>query len=373
MKLRFFPLAAVALLAACSSAPSGQDYTVTVGVPETDNGKTAFIINYDTGDKIDSVMVADGKAVFTGKVESPVLARVIVDGNRAGSFILEGGDISVGENGEVSGTELNDRIFKDIDGLDRFDKQLEALPDDSTKQAKTEVIMNAYKAYADSIVKANSDNPIGYFFFLQRAYEMDLGQLDAAVAAYPAMKNYKRVQNLREALIQKDKTSPGHKFVDFTIKNDTLTQSLSDYVGKGRYTLVDFWASWCGPCIRETKVLKQIREDFKDQPLDILGVAVWDEPENTLRAIEQHQLPWPQIINAQTVPTELYGISGIPCIILFSPDGTILFRDKQGQELIDAVREALAAPAEGAPQAVAGGSGATVAATEVAAPSAGSL
>jgi hypothetical protein len=88
-------------------------------------------------------------------------------------------------------------------------------------------------------------------------------------------------------------------------------------------------------------VLKKIREEFEGQNLDILGVAVWDEPQNTEAAIKRHQLPWPQIINAQSIPTDLYGIPAIPCIILFGPDGTILSRDKQGDELIQSVRDAL--------------------------------
>ncbi len=80
-------------------------------------------------------------------------------------------------------------------------------------------------------------------------------------------------------------------------------------------------------------MIKEILEEYGPKGLEVLGVAVWDEPQNTLRAIENHQLPWQQIINAQTVPTDLYGISGIPCILLIAPDGTILSRDKQDEEL----------------------------------------
>ena len=64
-----------------------------------------------------------------------------------------------------------------------------------------------------------------------------------------------------------------------------------------------------------------------------MGVAVWDEPENTLAGIEQHQLLWPQILNSQYIATDLYGIPSIPCLVVIDPDGTIIARDRQGDDL----------------------------------------
>ena len=74
----------------------------------------------------------------------------------------------------------------------------------------------------------------------------------------------------------------------------------------------------------------------------MLGVAVWDKVDDTIGAIKQHELPWDCILDAQSVPTDLYGIMGIPCIILFGPDGTILSRDKQDDDLKADVDAALA-------------------------------
>ena len=342
MKLKFLPLAAATLLTACTAAAAGDDYKVTVTLPQSANGATAFIVDYDNGAKLDSVMVENGKALFSGKIDKPVLARIVVDGNRVGNFILESGDISFGRNTPVKGGALNASLDKAMAGVETFQKKAQALPQDSTYQAGMEQLSGEYDAYMDSVIRANADNPVGYLFFLQQAYELDLPALRETLEKYPSMKGYSRTAKLLAALEQKEKTQPGNKFLDFTIKNDTVSQSLSDYVGKGRYTLVDFWASWCGPCIRETAVIKELYNKYSDKGLEVLGVAVWDQPENTLKAIEQHQLPWNQILDAQTIPTDIYGISSIPCIILFDPQGKIVSRDKQDAELTADVDAAMA-------------------------------
>jgi hypothetical protein len=74
----------------------------------------------------------------------------------------------------------------------------------------------------------------------------------------------------------------------------------------------------------------------------MVGVAVWDRREETLRAIQEHNLPWKQIVDAQSIPTNLYGVNGIPHIMLFAPDGTIVARNLRGSALRAKVAEVLA-------------------------------
>lgn len=331
-----------AALAACTATAATDTFTVTAEFPEDFDGASAFLVNFDTGEKIDSVEVDGNKTVFTGSVEKPLMARIMVEGNRTPMFVLEPGDIYVSSH-ECKGTKLNDLNQAMWQRMKEYGDQYNALPQDSTGDAARERVMEAYENYCDSVFKANADNPIGYALFLDQSYQMTLPELEAALAEHPSLKDYKRIGKLLAAAKNKAATSPGSKFVDFAITNDSTTQRLSDFVGKGKPVLVDFWASWCGPCIRETKVIKQILEEYGPKGLEVLGVAVWDEPQNSVRAIEQHQLPWSQILNAQTVPTDLYGISGIPCILLIAPDGTILSRDKQG----DALRADVKAMMEG--------------------------
>lgn len=328
-------IAAVTLTAATLSAQAAT-YKVTANLSEDENGLTAYIVNYDNGNKIDSVVVADNQAIFTGDINDALLARLIIDGNRYGTFILEEGDITM-SNGEAIGTPLN---YK----MKTFNAQAEAIGEvfqNAQTDGEKRAIYGVYNDLVQETCQNNIDNPIGYYLFIQSAYEMSLQELQAALEKTPSLKKYERVNKLVEAMQRKELTSVGHKFADFEITYNGKTERLSDYVGNGKYVIVDFWASWCGPCIRQAAVLKEIYNEYHSQGLEVLGVAVWDEPENTLEAIESHGLPWHNILNAQNIPTDLYGISGIPCIILFGPDGTILSRDKQGDELKEDVRKAM--------------------------------
>ena len=146
-------------------------------------------------------------------------------------------------------------------------------------------------------------------------------------------KNQSETISAQDGLSQ-EATDKTVMFTDFTIKQEDGTEvSLSDYVGKGKYVLVDFWASWCAPCVAELPNLKSVYEKYKGDNFEILGVAVWDKTKDTKKAIEEHKIPWPQILNAQKIPTDLYGIQGIPHIILFGPDGEIIKRDLRGEAI----------------------------------------
>ena len=125
----------------------------------------------------------------------------------------------------------------------------------------------------------------------------------------------------------------GDKFADFAVEYEGKTTRLSDYVGKGQYVLVDFWASWCRPCRQEIPNLIAAYNKYKEKGLQVLGIAAWDKPEDTKKAIAEEHIPYPQIINSQKIATDIYGISGIPEIILFAPDGTIVARGLRGKQI----------------------------------------
>lgn len=330
------------VLVGCGGSSSIRQYTVSVPLTESENGMTALLVDYDSGQPVDSTIVEEGGAIFSGLVDAPTLVRVIVDGDRLGQMILEPGDILFSRAiRSATGSPLNERLNRLSEEESKILTAMRALDEsDSLYVDKAGVLEARYDSLNRSTFLNNTDNPIGYMAFIDRAYEWSLDTLDAKLKQYPQFASSKRLANLRRSLELKKTTSPGNPYKDFVVEYNGISQKLSDYIGNGKYTLVDFWASWCRPCIQETKTIKNLYSVFGPEgsgQLNVVGVGVWDEPQNTLKAIEENELPWPSILNAQSIPTDIYGIPAIPCIILIGPDGTILSRDKQGQELIEEV------------------------------------
>ena len=211
------------------------------------------------------------------------------------------------------------------------------------QQAKTselyEKVVGEVKEFCQKTIKKNRNNEVGLEAFKNVQFMLDADELEATVQSLgDSLKANPAVRRVIESLNAKKATKEGQPFADFTIVQDpenpeTSTVSLSDYAGKGKYLLVDFWASWCGPCKAEIPNIKAVYEKYAGEDFDVLSVAVWDKPEATVEAAAEHGVTWNQIINAQKVPTDLYGIDGIPHILLIGPDGVILKRNLRGEDI----------------------------------------
>ncbi|WP_418990771.1 redoxin domain-containing protein [Alistipes sp.] len=355
---RFTLLAAVAAMM-CACCGSAEKYTLTGTVDTLYNGGTAYLT---IGEAKDSTTIENGAFRFEGRIDTPVMARVMVQQGKqrnGGQVLLEAGAprIELGEESySVSGTPLNetleaynkqmDALYKDYMEGYRTVRSNEELTEEQAR-AQMEIYRDAYGKGSDEVNRAffdaNKDNTLGSLAVMRLAENKE--QFDSLYNAGGELLRrspYMVREKARYEML--GKTAAGQMFTDFTIENgaaDGSAVSLSDYVGKGKYVLVDFWASWCGPCRGELPNLKEVYKKYGGDRFEIVGVAVWDKRADTEKAVAEEELPWPVIYDAQKIPTDIYGIDGIPQIILFGPDGVIVARDLRGEKVGEKIAECL--------------------------------
>lgn len=297
------------------------------------NNAPVLLISLSQGDTIAQTTVENKTFTFVEDYTTPQLLQIRVGGRALGNVITEPGVITFTADA-VTGTPLNNMLTEYSEYYADVYSQLSDLSrQEPIREDLMQNLIDRLNSYSDSVMMANIDNPVGASILLNSSYEMELPQLLALVNEHPVLGDYSKIKQIIHHKTVAAETGVGKKYKDFTIDYDGTSTKLSELIKPGRYTLVDFWASWCGPCRREIPVIKDLLNQYGPNGLDVIGVAVWDEPDDTKKAIEELGITWPVIINARTVPTDLYGILGIPSIILISPDGTILSRDKQDEDL----------------------------------------
>lgn len=332
-RLVILALAALALLS-CTD----RKYSIVAEFPSNvvEDGQIFQLINYDNDEVIDSVAAVNNRLCFEGKVVKPYAVAMKSPMGGYLPFVLEPGEILIDSIGTISGTPSNEALLA-------MKAEMNAVRSDATltREEKSLRMTNVL----DSTFEANKENAVGYFLFLDIMKQKDKAQLDSLLKVLPAMySNSVLVTNRVKFLTQLELTAEGQPFADFTLTaEDGTEQKLSDYVGRGEYVLIDFWASWCGPCRREMPTVKEIFTKYQDQGLKVLGVAVNDEIKDAQAAIEEMGIEWPVIFDVQGLTLDIYGISGIPHLILFAPDGTIVSRGARGDGLKAVVDAAMSA------------------------------
>lgn len=342
----------ISLIAAGTAFAQQQkfSYTVEGTLSEPDyQGKMIYISTYDNNQKVDSTRLENGHFRFQGEAASSTLCRVHVE-RKYGSLILEKGNIKVdlAETRIASGTPLNEElrayVLKSNKLLEELKQTYEHIKDSlkDEKEAR-QFAGELYSAKYRPLLQTNRlaffdlhpNDAIGEYLIRELAQESTPEEMDKVFAkAGPKLMALQFTQKIKKQFDALKQTVAGKMFVDFEAKDENdKPLSLSAYVGKGKYTLVDFWASWCGPCRKESKTIAKVYELFKDKGLQVVGVATWDQAKDTKKAVQNLNITWPQLFDAGTKPSELYGFNGIPQVMLFGPDGTIIARDLRGENI----------------------------------------
>jgi len=339
--------------------PKAGNYRIDGMAPADANGQWVYLYKPSGQGASDSVQIANGRFTLERAVaEDGLIAHLVIPRSYNLSFIPEEGIIKADLAAiAATGTALNDlhaQKAKAREALEtetrgrlkaiRADKNLDDKAKEEAQEKVSDELYAKIKPLAEADLKEHPNDAIGLI-----ALQNLLGMEDVNVAKAEALlqqagdrlRAEESITKMVARLRRVEATQAGAQFVDFEGVDDAnKAVRLSDYVGKGHYVLVDFWASWCGPCRREIGHLKKVRDAYTDKGLVILGTVVWDEMEDHLKAMKELEITWPQIFN-KTEAAELYGISGSPQIILFDPAGKIVARDLRGEEINKLLDKAL--------------------------------
>lgn len=217
---------------------------------------------------------------------------------------------------------------------------------DSANVEKYNHFREAIKAIACQSIRENQDNviPAWYFYLwsdkMKKAELDELLHKDAPYSQHPAMQ---RTWMYYWSLLQREAVE-GQPFRDFTATDSLGTEhKLSDYAAHGQYILLDFWASWCSPCIASFPQMRQLYNTYKDRGLQIIGISIDKDRSAWLKALDRYKLPWLQLHSPDktdgTATSDLYGVCAIPSTILIDRSGTVIGMIDNMEELKAKLKE----------------------------------
>ena len=306
---------------------------------------------------LDSVAVEEGKFHFEGVYEKPCQLAIIdaSDPNQANlviRFLVEPGAITIAPDPEnereylVTGTPANDAYAAYYVAQERDFAELRA----STDEKRRTELEKAMRDREWALIEQNTHNLIAPLQLRTETYDLSADELMGWIERFsPEVQQSDIVQELVEVAEKKRRTEIGQLYMDFELPDkEGNVVSFKSVVENpaNKYVLLDFWASWCGPCMAEMPYLKEVYATYHKRGFEIVGVALDWRQEAWLKAIEKHQLNWVQLGKIVDVPgnevSELYGVQGIPSNYLFDcSTGKIVGVNLRGEEVMDKVAELL--------------------------------
>ena len=358
-KLFFIPLA-ILMLSACQQ--SGYKISGTIENPGFFDSTMVVLserINREWVD-LDSTVVLNGSFAFEGKSDSAKVCylrfKTISGDRKTGDFILENGKMTASMDSSfnvvVKGTPQNDVLAQFYSAENQIQKKAnekmkEIMPENT--QEPTPEMMAAFREFSKVINKELKSNLItnvmnhvntlaGSHIFMSNFYGMTTEEKDALFAKMDVKtKAIPRIAELMAATEVEKKTAVGQPYVNFTLTTpDEKEVSLSDFIGKTDYLLIDFWASWCGPCIRSFPELTAFYAKNKGSKFEILGVSLDKEKPDWTNAILKYGLTWKHVSDLKDWDSEaarLYAVNSIPATVLIDKNGKIVGRNLELDEM----------------------------------------
>ena len=349
------------MLAACQSS----SYKICGTAEGQEDGDTLFLTtDLTNGIPCDTTLVSDGKFTFEGKADSLTLAMVYSARRNEvnANFFLEPGEINVNISEQpgasrVGGTECNDKWQELVDSVMAIGKRINLIAEhiygntvSEEEQAKgMEQIEKLNQHFADVLkekARKNIKNEFGYFLLTYYPEEVldNQTRLELIGQLPDNMRNRDAVKQLEEYIKKKSMTAEGTTLPDFSQPApDGTVISIKEEIGKHKITIIDFWASWCGPCRQEMpNVVEAYQRYHAAKGFEIVGVSFDSKAESWKKAVKDLGMDWPQMSDLKgwnSAAHTAYGVNSIPSNVLLDPQGKIVASDLRGTALAAKLKE----------------------------------
>lgn len=359
------------LLGACTTTEKAPEFKVTAtDLPAEANGTYAYI--YDvTNEVVDSALIENGSFTFVSPANDSIINVVklmdtpLLFAREAGEYTFTITTDSISDETSIirSGAENSafmklQNLYDELNDVEtRYTNDIESIAEniltpDSTltkeQEAQIDSIYTIMDTEATKINKkyfseaTNASVQIAALRNMRRSIEPEefIALYDQAPESLKAEKS---LATFYKTSVAAANTAVGKQFVDYQMTNPAgETKMLSEFRTEGKYFLLDFFASWCGPCQKSMPVLAQIEKQYA-KILSSASIAIWERDEDGTayaNAVKKLKITWPTFQDGnridgknQSMGAETYGVIGVPTFILFSPEGEIIVRTHDVTEI----------------------------------------
>lgn len=361
--------AAALLVASCTN--NKDSYVIKGTIPAAElNGKNVYLQELSEDGRsfnsVDTATIENGTFVFKGKAgEKPQIRFIAVADSpyRPALLILENGNIEINIDTvtKVKGSNMNDKYQTLADKLEAVNKKRTNVATEYNNAVQNETLTpESEDKFVDELeginkemmtllfdyTKENISNPVGEFFFLTIVPNIEANEFKELIAlTSPEFREKEIIKQVEARFKLEENSAVGQSFID--VKGLTPAGkeiALSDYAGKGKVVLIDFWASWCGPCIKEMPTVVEAYNKYRSKGFEIVGISLDDSKDKWVGAIKTLGMTWPQMSDLKGWGSELsapYAVQSIPHTILLDKDGKVIAKDLRGAELLSKLEEVL--------------------------------
>ena len=326
-------------------------YRISGNISGMENGTQIMLFKFkgDTIFSVDTTTIKSGNFIFEGKEFLDDIS-IITTGNypdkvKSAEVVLDRGTIDVKLDSvlSASGTILNDSYNTYKRKCDDYSSQWEILRKNGKVSELLSTHYEAYiltkkvKDYNSTFIADNIKNPVGLRIFKNRmknnnlsdsAYQVIKSQIPKQFLSDKEIIDIVEFKRIEKEKIDLRNSIVGKKFVDVELFTpDNKSVRLSDYIGASKFTLLEFWASWCAPCIAEVPNLKKMYAKYKDNGFNIISISMDTKINDWQKGVKQVNTPWIHLSDLKGMSSNIaktYGIASIPYAILLDKNGIIV-------------------------------------------------